>query len=858
MMKSLGKNLRFIILFLVLIFIAIDNSKGMQRLENMAFDLAVYIKGGVSDENIMVVAIDNKSLNHIGSWPWSRKRFAEVVDIISQGVPKMIVNTISFSETDSAPNTINVAETLRYLKSINIEEQLAIALQPQPTLESEVSNHFSKLRHIIMSGLETLNSDQQLASAYERAGNILQSMEFVEGDYTISLSGPLLPAYLKDSEGSSLLHLPSSINHGDENSTIKLPIPGLGKSAAAVGVFMQNKDFDGVVRKSSLVVEYAGVQIPTLALSVVAKSQNIPVSQVTYSKSQLNIGPLTVEVNGDMQFYHKFYAKQSGDIGFETVSFADLLNGHINPEVFYNKIVLIGGTSHSIAPGINTSVSNLTAPVELLAHQIATLLNQSILRVVGYNHYIKIALYIAIGGFLLLVLPTMPRSIAILTVFVIPELMITVYYKFLGHNLWLPILGPFLLFLVGAAITIVKGEMSGLAQLSRTKQDQEEAQRMLGLAFQGQGQLDLAFSKFVSCRLDPMMMEILYDLASDYERTRRFEQAIEVLQYISVAKPDYRDIQERLEHCQIMISQGVEQEEDRSQGQPPLIFIDKYSLGEELGRGPIGTVFLGRDSRANRLVAIKLIPMVEIFEASMMEEALAHFDEIVKIYEELDHPNIVKVFNGGDSYGRAYLVMEYIAGRNLSYFVHKKRLLSMPRVIQLVVKIAMVLDFAQQRGAIHGNLKPSNVLFDPESREIKVVDFALSSLIEMGGTRLISMRPQAQAQAVSYYLAPECAEGQSPDSRSDIFSLGVLFYRLLTGEVPFLANEQLNYDLDNDLIYDSPKPASFHNKAVPPCIEEVLGSALNIDPQKRYQRGAHLARALVNCVKSQVTVKKNK
>ncbi|MBF0194225.1 MAG: CHASE2 domain-containing protein [Magnetococcales bacterium] len=858
MMKLLGKNLRFIILFLVVAFIAIDNSKGMQRLENMAFDLAVYIKGGVTDESIMVVAIDNKSLNHIGSWPWSRKRFAEVVDIISQGLPKLIVNTITFSETDSAPNTINVAETLRYLKSINIEEQLALALQPHPTLEDEVVNHFSKLRHIIMSGLETLNSDQQLASAYERAGNVLQAMEFIEGGYSITQSAPVFPEYLKDSEGLEVLHLPSSIDQKNKKTTIKLPVPGLGKSALAVGAFMQNADFDGVVRKSRLVVESSGVQIPTLALSVVAKSQKIPLSKVAYSKGELNIGTLSLGVSDDLQFYHKFYANQSGKLGFETVSFADLLNGHIKPEIFYNKIVLIGGTSHTVSPGINTSVSNLTAPVELLAHQVTTMLNQSSLRVVGYSSYIKIALYIAIGGFLLLVLPTMPKIIAILTVFVIPELMITVYYKMLVQGLWLPIMGPFLLFLVGAAITIIKGEMSGLAQLSKTKQDQEEAQRMLGLAFQGQGQLDLAFSKFVSCRLDPMMMEILYDLASDYERSRRFEQAIEVLQYISVAKPDYRDIQERLEHNQIMLSQGIELDEDRSPGQPPLIFIDKYSLGEELGRGPIGTVFLGRDSRANRLVAIKLIPMVEIFEASMMEEALSHFVEIIKIYEELDHPNIVKVFNGGDSYGRAFLVMEYIAGRNLSYFVHKKRLLSMPRVIQIVVKLAMVLDFAQQKGAVHGNLKPSNVLFDPDSREIKVVDFALSSLIEMGGTRLITMRPQAQAQAVAYYLAPECAAGQSPDYRSDIFSLGVLFYRLLTGEVPFLENKQQHYDPDYDLIYDNPKPASQHNSAVPSCIEKVLAKALNIDPQQRYQRGAHLARALVNCVKSQVSVTNNK
>ncbi|MBF0380858.1 MAG: CHASE2 domain-containing protein [Magnetococcales bacterium] len=856
MMKLLEQNLRFIIIFLVLLFIAVDSTKGMQRLENMAYDLAVYLKGGDTDENIMVVAIDNKSLNHVGSWPWSRKRFAEVVDIISQGVPKQIVNTITFSETDSAPNTINVAETLRYLKSINIEEQLAIALQPQPVLESDVSNHFTKLRHIIMSGLESLSSDQQLSSAYERAGNVLQAMEYTEVDLSKTSLNTPLPEYIKNNAGTWGLNLPAYTHKGSKSSVIQLPIPGIGKSTEAVGVFMQEHDFDGVVRKSSLVVEHAGNQIPSLALAVVAKSQNIPISRVSYNKGELNIGPLTIGVRPDLQFYHKFYATNSGEVGFEKVSFADLLNGHIPPEVFYNKIVLIGGTSQSVSPGINTSVSNLTPPVELLAHQITTLLNQSSLRVVGFSSYIKIALYIVIGGFLMLVLPTMPRIMAMLTVFVIPELMITVYYKLLGNGYWLPIMGPFLLFVVGAGITIIRGEMTGLAQLSRSKQDQEESQRMLGLAFQGQGQLDLAFSKFVSCHLDSMMMEILYDLASDYERTRRYEQAIEVLQYISVTKPDYRDIQERMEHNQIILSQGVEQDESSS-GQPPLIFIDKYSLGEELGRGPIGTVFLGRDSRANRLVAIKLIPMVEIFEASMIEEAHTHFLEIIKIYEELDHPNIVKVFNGGDSYGRAFLVMEYIAGRNLSYFVHKKRLLSMPRVIQIVVKIAMVLDFAQQKGTVHGNLKPSNVLFDPNSREIKVVDFALSSLIDMGGTRLISMRPQAQAQAVSYYLSPECAGGQTPDARSDIFSLGVLFYRLLTGEVPFVANEQLHYDLDFDLIYDRPKPASSHNSAVPSCIEEVLDKALDIDPQKRYQRGAHLARALLNCVKSQIAVNKN-
>ncbi|MBF0356966.1 MAG: CHASE2 domain-containing protein [Magnetococcales bacterium] len=850
-MKWLGKNLWSVILLLIVLFIAFDSSKAMQRLEIAAYDLVVSSNRHVADGEVMLVAIDNRSLNHIGSWPWSRKRFVELINILSQGVPKILVNTMTFSKEKAKPKASELGETLRYLKSVAIEEKLARSLQPGTSLKHEVINHFSKLRNILMAGLESMDEDQQLVAAYKSAGNVIQGIEMVVDDELSTADAIKLPEYLLDNNGSGELHMPSSRSDEAHGYAITLPDDLLGKSAAAVGVFLHEWDFDGVARKSRLVVDYAGVQLPSLALAVVAKSQNIPVSKVEYRQNHLDIGHLEIGIDKDLYFYQHFYDGEAGEPAFKTVSFFDLLNGRVNPEIFYNKIVLVGATAVSISPGIVTPVANSVAPVVLLAQQITTLLNQAPYRIPSWAGIVKITLYIAIGGFLLLLLPKLPRRFAVTTVVLASLLLVIVYYQLLAYSIWVQVMGPLLLLVIGSSVNFAKGDMSGLIQISRFGQERDESQRMLGLAFQGQGQLDLAFAKFVNCKLDSVVMEMLYDLATDYERNRRFEQSIEVLQYISAAQPEYRDVPARLEQNQIAINQRLDMDEQTSSDQQSVIFIDRYSLGEELGRGALGTVFLGRDSRENRLVAVKLIPMVEIFEASMMEDALQHFVEILKTVKSLDHPNIVKVLNGGDSYGRAYMVMEHISGRSLSFYVQKEHLLPLPLVIQIVVKIAMALDFAQQKGAIHGNLKPSNILFDPESKDIKIVDFALYSLINLGGSRMISLRPHAQE--VSYYLSPECSKGAVPDCQSDIFSLGVIFYKLLTGESPFALNEQLYYDLDEDLIYDPPKPVSFHNRAVPPCLNEIIDKMLSIDPQKRFVRGALLAKSLVNCVKRQVS-----
>jgi eukaryotic-like serine/threonine-protein kinase len=696
-----------------------------------------------------------------------------------------------------------------------------------------------------------MDDDQQLVAAYQRAGNVIQGIDMLVDNELNPGDTISLPEYLLDNNGSGVLHMPSSRIGNKHGYVVNLPDPLLGKASASVGAFLHDRDFDGIARKSRLVVDYAGVQLPSLALAVVAKSQNIPVSKVVYRQNRLDIGHLDVGIDEDLYFYPHFYEGESGAPAFRAVSFFDLLNGRVNPEIFYNKIVLVGATAVSISPGIATPVATSTSPVVLLAQQVTTLLNQAPYRIPSWAGIVKISLYIAIGGFLLLLLPMLPRRFGITTVSLAGLLLIIVYYQLLVYSIWVPVMGPVLLLVIGSSVNFAKGDMSGLIQISRFGQERDESQRMLGLAFQGQGQLDLAFAKFVNCKLDDVVMEMLYDLATDYERNRRFGQSIEVLQYISAAQPEYRDIPARLEENQIAINQRMEMEEQTSSDQQSVIFIDQYSLGEELGRGALGTVFLGRDSRENRLVAVKLIPMVEIFEASMMEDALQHFVEILKTVKSLEHPNIVKVLNGGDSYGRAYMVMEHITGRSLSFYMQKEHLLPLPLVIQIVVKIAMALDFAQQKGAIHGNLKPSNILFDTESSEIKVVDFALYSLINLGGSRMISLRPHAQE--VSYYLSPECAKGDTPDCQSDIFSLGVIFYQLLTGEAPFALNDQLYFDLDQDLIYDPPKPISFHNSSTPDCLEEIMGEMLNLDPKKRFGRGALLAKALVNCVKHQVT-----
>ena len=270
--------------------------------------------------------------------------------------------------------------------------------------------------------------------------------------------------------------------------------------------------------------------------------------------------------------------------------------------------------------------------------------------------------------------------------------------------------------------------------------------------------------------------------------------------------------------------------------------LGRYELERELGRGAMGTVYLGRDPRINRVVAIKAIPIVEEFTDSELAEARARFFREAEMAGRLRHPGIVTVYDAGEDGGIAWIAMEYLQGEILSQYTVAERLLPPATVLEVVARIADALDYAHSQDVVHRDIKPANVLYDPATRQIKITDFGIARLTNTSATR------SGIVLGTPSFMAPEHLEGRNVTGRSDLFALGVTLFQLLAGQLPFRADSMtgLMYKIANS----QHPPLKTIRPDLPPCVTSIIDRSLQKDPAQRYATGAEMAKALRACARS--------
>jgi predicted Ser/Thr protein kinase len=253
--------------------------------------------------------------------------------------------------------------------------------------------------------------------------------------------------------------------------------------------------------------------------------------------------------------------------------------------------------------------------------------------------------------------------------------------------------------------------------------------------------------------------------------------------------------------------------------------VGKYPIQRELGRGASSHVYLGRDTFANRDVAIKVLrkdhtssqPDRPRFDRMFLNEA--------SLVGKLNHPNVIGIYDAGVEDDYSYIVMEYVRGRTLEPFCDVDTLLPLERVVEICFKCGLALEFAGRFGIVHRDIKPANVLV-ADSGDIKVSDFgaALQSNVEL---------TQLDRVGSPLYMSPEQAQDRPLTHQSDIYSLGVVMYRLLTGKAPFVASNStsLLYQVVNLM----PPPPSVHRADLPTELELVVMNAIAKDLDRRYR-----------------------
>ncbi len=267
--------------------------------------------------------------------------------------------------------------------------------------------------------------------------------------------------------------------------------------------------------------------------------------------------------------------------------------------------------------------------------------------------------------------------------------------------------------------------------------------------------------------------------------------------------------------------------------------LGRYQLEREIGRGAMGVVYLGRDTAINRMVAIKAIPLAAEFSDAELVEARSRFFREAETAGRLNHPNIVTIYDVGEERGLAYIAMEYLKGRHLSDYAKSNNLLEPRKVLEIISRTAEALGFAHKQQVVHRDIKPANLMYDPSTDVLKITDFGIARLSGAGSTRtgIVLGTPS--------FMSPEQLEGRTVTGHSDLFSLGVSLFQLLTGQLPFTADSMTG--LMQQIAEAPHPPLRAFRPDLPACVESVIDRALAKNPEARYDSGAQMAAALDDC-----------
>lgn len=261
--------------------------------------------------------------------------------------------------------------------------------------------------------------------------------------------------------------------------------------------------------------------------------------------------------------------------------------------------------------------------------------------------------------------------------------------------------------------------------------------------------------------------------------------------------------------------------------------LGTYQIVEPLGEGGMASVFKAYQlGKLNRYVAIKILPK----QLAQDSEFMGRFNREANVLAKLQHPRILPVFDYGEADGYTYIVMPFLESGTLADLIHNKPL-PLPQVRNFIVQIAEALDYAHAQGIVHRDIKPSNVLVD-ERGNCLLSDFGISKILE--GTQQFTS--SGSIIGTPAYMSPEQGRGDTLDGRSDIYSLGIILYEMVTGRVPYKAETPLAVIFKH--VQDPLPPPSSINPAIPQAIEQVIYKALAKNPDDRFQTAGEMIRAI--------------
>ncbi len=857
-------------LFISLIIIAFSNSSLLQSFERSAYDLGMQSTERYPSDKIAIIAIDDQSIANLGRWPWSRELHSDMIDILNKSGAKVIGQTVFFLEPQVDPGMTYIRNLIDFIARSSLNEipaeieilsamleqdsQISDIVKPtkeflaQSSLQNMVSDDLARLIQALEDAEKTLNTDQKLSNSTQKSGNVILAMPFIIGTPKGNPDSELPNYVLKNALNSIHDRVSAQANGLYPYPTIDAipPIALIGEKARAIGHLNSIPDVDGGIRTEPLVLKNYGRFYPSLSLQIAAQSLNLNVDDIKVNLAEsIEMGGLTIKTDHQLQMNTFFYSNIEGFSAFQVDSFYDVYSGKIPLEKYKNKIVLIGATAIGVGSSQVTPVDPAMAPVLTLAHTVSSILQEDFFVEPDWAIWARIAAFMIVSLYLMILMPRVKAGVAaIITLVLFGSLLGTHFILMTGQTLWVQLMGPATLLIIGHLLITTKRFLVTERGKLRSDAESSESNRMLGLAFQGQGQLDMAFEKFRKCPMNDDIMEPLYNLALDFERKRQFNKATGIYEYMSKYDTDFRDIKKRMNRSQQMeetimfggAGGGTNSTMMLDDGSMEKPMLGRYEIEKELGKGAMGVVYLGKDPKISRVVAIKTMALAQEFEDDELVEVKERFFREAETAGRLSHPNIVTIYDAGEEHDLAYIAMEFLKGKDLGCYTKPGNLLDMKSVISIVIRSAQGLAFAHKQNVVHRDIKPANLMYEPESDTLKITDFGIARITDSSKTKT------GMVLGTPSYMSPEQLAGKKVDGRSDLFSLGVMLYQMLCGKLPFTADSMasLMFKITNE---DPPLITTIAEN-IPKDLEAIITKSLAKNADERYLTGDEFAEAL--------------
>lgn len=663
-----------------------------------------------------------------------------------------------------------------------------------PTSGAEGEQALAQLQRI--SGAVT--DDPELAAHPRLPGLLLQAQEVLDADAHLAASlahnRHVLLAVTPTYPPASATATPPA------EPIVAWPLASLGAAALGIGHDEWQPAPDGRVRALAPTLDLSGRRIPSLVLWVLAQQQSASIStlQVRPLRRELTLGATRLPL--DQQGLLRPPLIDPLRAGIVHHSARDVLAGRVPAKALAGKIVLIGPTSTALVNQLRLPDDSRAAPVSVLALATAAVLAGQLIAQPVWADALAWLLLCGVALYLVMLAPRLARvsSLAISSLFG-TALLVSAHVALTQAQTWLTLMLPLL--------ALLSGHTTLLAwQLGRQHWNARHPAPITDLP----SELSVSDDPFESILDEPASAEPLTPA-----RRLRTPAANEPM---TTAPPPPRTTAEPA---------------TPAPPTPRWPRLGQYQLDRELGHGAMGRVYLAHQLETSRVVVIKTLSLAQEFDGEALREARRRFLREAEAASRLQHPGIVRIHGSGEERGLAYLVMDWLRGHNLTQHIQSGTLLPLPEVLEIVARVAEALAHAHTQGVIHRDIKPSNVMIDPIRGDVTITDFGIARIIDGRSTRTGMMLGSP------LYMSPEQLMGRSVDGRSDLYSLGVLLFELLTGELPSRGDSIA--ELIKSVTSQKAPDVRTLRPSLPQAVAEVVALALEKQPELRYRNGIDLA-----------------